>query len=58
MKTENEIYPVIINCPECNTVQAAIIELTFPFATFIHHCVTCGYIIMESEWNEVKPFQQ
>ena len=46
----------MIKCPECNTVQGAIYEDTPPFGTFIHTCVKCEYIIMESEWEEIKPF--
>lgn len=49
-------YPVMIKCPECDTVQAAFVEKTIPFGTFIHDCVNCKYTIMESEWEEVKPF--
>ena len=57
MKTDNTFTPVIIRCPECNTIQAAIIEYTEPWCTYIHHCVICEYIIMESEREEVKPFK-
>lgn len=56
MKSEKEFNPVIICCPNCNLLQAAIVEHTFPWATFIHECVGCKYTIMESEWNEVEPF--
>jgi ribosomal protein S27E len=41
----------IIKCCECNKVQVAEVLHTFPWATFIHHCSGCGYIIMESEWD-------
>jgi hypothetical protein len=51
------ITHVMIECPECETIQAAIIEHTVPFGTYIHHCENCKYIIMESEWNQVKPFK-
>ena len=43
-----------IKCPECNTIQNAEVELTIPFATYIHECEKCGYIIMESEWIKVE----
>jgi ssDNA-binding Zn-finger/Zn-ribbon topoisomerase 1 len=58
MKTENEFTPVIIECPECKTVQAAIVEKMFPFNIFIHTCVNekCNYLIMESEFDIKKPF--
>lgn len=51
-----EPRPVMIRCPECATIQAAIIHPGIPFATYIHDCVSCKYTIMESEWDEVKPF--
>ena len=52
-----EPKPVMIRCPECATVQAAVVQPGIPFATYIHHCVSCEYIIMESEWDEVKPYK-
>lgn len=56
MKTFHPFHPVIIECPKCKIIQAAIIEHTTPFGTYIHHCIKCEYIIMESDWNEIKPF--
>lgn len=56
MNTNNEFTPVMIKCPACDTVQAAIVEHTIPFGTYIHHCEKCKYIIMESEWDTVKSF--
>ena len=44
----------LIICPECSTTQEAIVVHTFPFLTFIHHCVKCKYVIMESEWNQIE----
>lgn len=52
----NEIYPVIIKCPSCDFVQGALVERTIPFGTFVHECNNCKYIIMESEWSEIKPY--
>ena len=46
----------MIKCPSCDTVQAAYVEHTEPFDTYIHDCVKCEYIIMESEWDVVEPF--
>lgn len=57
MKYENSVYPEMICCPDCNTIQAAIVEIAIPFGSYVHECVNCKYIIMESEWNEVKPFK-
>jgi ribosomal protein L37AE/L43A len=41
-----------IKCPNCNSVEDAIVEHTIPFATFVHTCSQCDYIIMESEWQK------
>jgi phage FluMu protein Com len=43
---------VKIKYPECDTIQEAEIKDTVPFPTYIHHCIKCNYIIMESEWDE------
>jgi len=40
-----------IICPQCESIQNAIVEMTKPFPIFIHECTNCKYIIMESEWN-------
>ena len=56
MNTNVEFTPMMIKCSYCDTVQAAIVEYTTPFATWIHHCIKCKYIIMESEWDIVVPF--
>ena len=52
-----DYYPVMIVCPECRFIQAAIVEKTIPFGTYIHHCKACAYTIMASEWEEVKPYK-
>ena len=57
MKCEIEFEPVMIKCPECKTIQAAIVEHTIPWGTHIHECNECKYLIMESEWEEIKPFK-
>jgi len=43
-----------IKCPECDKVQPGTIEHTFPWWSYVHHCVKCEYIIMESEWQNLK----
>jgi len=43
-----------IICPECNRIQDAKVEHTFPWFSYIHEC-ECGFIIMESEWIRVEP---
>lgn len=55
--SNNTVHPVVIKCPECKTIQGAIVENSMPFATFIHICEKCDYVIMESEWEEVKPIK-
>ena len=53
---ERTICKVKIVCPECEQICNA--EITqfgnFPFANYIHVCEHCGYIILESEWEEIK----
>lgn len=46
-----------IDCPRCRVVQNAVVTWKNgdPFPTFIHTCVGCQYVIMESEWNVVPP---
>jgi hypothetical protein len=58
MNTNVDFTPMMIKCPACDMVQAAICEHTVPFGTFIHNCENekCQYTIMESEWETVKPF--
>ncbi len=45
-------HTVTIRCPECGKVQQAVVTHGFQ-NTYIHEC-SCGYTIMESEWDEVK----
>jgi len=56
-----------IVCPACQTAQQAAVTWKNgdPFPTFIHRCVACGYVIMESEWQpaaapdqQAPPFDQ
>lgn len=50
------IKEVKIECPECGSIETAIEDYTTePFPTYLHICNKCGYVIMESEWREVKP---
>lgn len=44
-----------IQCPGCDTIQAAqVVQVEgAPFASFVHECAACGYIILESEWDVV-----
>ena len=57
MKTENTFTPVMIVCPECKFLQAAIFEETLVWPIYIHHCTECDVIISESEWKEIEPFK-
>lgn len=43
----------VIQCPECGKRQIATVLLTVPFATYIHHCLECEYIITESDWTKL-----
>ena len=47
---------VKIECPECRQVCNAYIKWwdNFPFADYTHECEHCGYMIMESEFEEIK----
>jgi uncharacterized Zn finger protein len=39
-----------IECPECGHRQAAEVLHTWPWWSYVHTCVSCKYVIMESEW--------
>lgn len=43
-----------IICPNCKSVENAIVNYTIPCWTYFHCCENCGYIITESEWEETK----
>ena len=51
MKTGEHVK---IKCPRCGNVQNARVKKTLPFYTYMHICKKCGYVITESEWDEVK----
>jgi len=43
-----------IQCPDSGKVELGTIDTsTWPWNTLIHNC-SCGYTIMESEWDQVK----
>jgi predicted RNA-binding Zn-ribbon protein involved in translation (DUF1610 family) len=44
---------VTINCPNCNTIQQAMIRRGVLGNIYLHDCEDCGYTIMESEWNQI-----
>lgn len=48
-------FPCRVKCPQCGQKQKA--EVTRqegdPFPIYFHECENCGYVIMESEWEEV-----
>lgn len=58
MKYDNDVYPEMICCPACETIQGAIVEKAIPWGSFVHTCCECGYVIAESEWNTVEPFKK
>jgi hypothetical protein len=49
-----ERHQEVIECPSCFHQQQAEVIHSVPFATYIHHCVKCKYIIMESEWSKIE----
>lgn len=40
-----------IVCPECGYTQNAQVLHAYPFFSYVKKCRSCGYIIMESEWE-------
>ena len=42
-----------ITCPNCDTVQEANVgtNKNLPWLAYVHWCDSCGYLILESEWN-------
>ena len=54
MRTKKTKKRVKIRCPRCGNVQNARVKKTIPFYTYIYTCRKCGYVITESDWEEVK----
>jgi len=50
MQVKFKTHKEEIICPECNTIQMAEVEHSIPFWTYIHECINCKNIILESEW--------
>lgn len=50
-KIKVESHKEVIICPECETEQSAEVLHTWPWASYVHVCTNCNYIIMESEWT-------
>lgn len=50
------LYNAVIVCPNCNREQGAAVErgVTDIWPIFAHVCIDCGYMITESEWEEVE----
>ena len=60
MKTDNAVTPVMIRCPECKFIQAAIVEVVEEapiWPIYVHYCTECDELITESEWEEIKPLK-
>lgn len=47
---------VKIICPNCGKICEAKIEYVdgWPFADYTHECEHCGFMITESQWEEVN----
>ena len=45
----------VIKCPECGTIQQAeAVQYRYDmWPSYVHTCVLCDYIILESEWEGV-----
>jgi len=54
MSTKTKVHIDLIKCPSCDEIQLAVVEHTMPFYSYVHECVKCRYVIMESEWEIVK----
>lgn len=52
-KEKTEKY-VGIRCPQCGHIQKARGRKTLPFYAYVCICKKCGYVTIESEWDEVK----
>ncbi len=56
---ESGYKEVKIVCPQCGSIETAIEDYNSrPWATYIHNCSQCEYVIMESEWEEVTVTKQ
>jgi hypothetical protein len=57
IKAEAIIEPQLIECPECGSIQGALVyqKAWHPFQTYIHRCTECEYMITESDWQCVEP---
>lgn len=49
-------WPERIVCPSCECAQTAWVEWRGgrPWPGYVHECLFCGYLSIESEWEEVK----
>lgn len=57
-KVESKIIGTeTIECPECGSHENAQIEGDVFFASYLHECKNCGYLIMESEWQPVETLE-
>jgi hypothetical protein len=52
MKTDFHLE--LIKCPKCGVKQWGKVEHTTPWYSYVHRCISCEYIIMESEWDKVN----
>lgn len=50
-----EQHTEYIHCPNCEDIQEATVEHTAPWNIYVHFCTSCGYAILESEWEKATP---
>lgn len=52
----SHFIPVKITCPNCGKICNAEVESNddFPFNSYFHDCENCGFVITESEWDEIE----
>jgi Zn ribbon nucleic-acid-binding protein len=51
---EPKTWTEIIRCPNCGSIETAIVTETPLWNIYVHDCIKCGFTIMESEWERVE----
>lgn len=45
---------VLVKCPKCKTLQVGYKEISLTFGSCFCECKKCGFLITESDWEEVE----